>query len=90
MLERWRAKKMKQQASMIPKRILPAVIWCDPEKYDVDREEHPEHKVEPKHQFEATKVYLITEEDGAELAVVICPIHNLPIPVESIRRSKTI
>jgi hypothetical protein len=32
------------------------------------------------HQFEATKVYSMTDSDGSEFGIVICPTHLHPIP----------
>jgi hypothetical protein len=59
------------------KKCLPTMIICDPQ------EKFP---LETKHQFEATKLYLMTDNDGSEFGIVICPAHQLPISVV-VRRS---
>lgn len=68
---------MKGEGRMDIKKIVPQRIWCDPAIVS---------PLESKHQFEATKVYLMTDSEGHEAAVVICPTHNLPIPVTPTRR----
>jgi len=57
------------------------MIICDPQ------EKFP---LETKHQFEATKLYLITDNDGSEFGIVICPAHQLPIPVVVRARSTSL
>jgi hypothetical protein len=60
------------------KKCLPTMVVCDPQ------EEFP---LETKHQFEANKLYLMTDKDGSEFGIVICPEHQLPISVEPVHSS---
>ena len=73
-MEKWRVVK---DSKMDVKKILPQKIWCDPEQ---------NFPLETKHQFDATKVYLLTDGEGHEACWAICPKHNLPICVEPVRR----
>jgi hypothetical protein len=75
-MEKWRVRNLKDR-KMDHKKIMPVEIECDP------AEQFP---LETKHKFEATKVYLMTDGEGREDAIVICPTHLLPIPVELVRR----
>jgi len=61
--------------TMEVKKCFPTRISCDP---------HEKLPLETKHQFEATKLYLMTDSDDSEFGFVICPIHQLPIPVEPV------
>jgi hypothetical protein len=60
------------------KKCFPTTVICDPQ------EEFP---LETKHQFEATKLYLMTDNDGSEFGIVICPAHQLPISVKAVHSS---
>lgn len=60
------------------KKCPPTMIICDPQ------EKFPS---ETKHQFEATKLYLMTDNDGSEFGMVICPEHQFPIAVTPVRSS---
>lgn len=60
-------------AVMEVRKCLPTTVVCDPQ------EELP---LETKHQFEATKLYLMTDKDGSEYGIVICPEHQLPFSVK--------
>jgi len=71
-VSKWRWRNVKRKMDV--KKIVPQNLWCQ-----------PENPLEPKHQFPATKVYLLSDEEGHETAVVICPKHLQPIPVEAVR-----
>lgn len=58
----------------------PTMVSCDPQ------EKFPS---ETKHQFEATKMYLMTDNDGSEFGIAICPTHLLPIPAKLVHGSVT-
>jgi len=60
------------------KKCVPIMVSCDPQ------EEFPS---EMKHQFEVTKVYSMTDSDGSEFGIVICPAHLLPISAKLVYRS---
>ncbi len=62
------------------KKCVPITVSCDP------REELPS---EMKHEFEVNKVYSITDSDGSESGVVICPTHLLPISAKLVYKSVT-
>lgn len=62
------------------KKCLPTTIVCDPQ------EKLP---LETKHEFETTKLYLMTYDDGSEFGIVICPTHQLLIPVEPVHSART-
>ncbi len=66
--------------TMQVRKCLPAVITCDP---------HEEFPLEPKHTFEVTKVYLMTDTDGSESGIVICPVHQLPISRRILHQTTT-
>lgn len=68
----------KRRASIEVRKCVPTMVICDPQ------EELPS---ETKHQFEATRIYLITNSDGSEFGIVICPTHKLPISVRPVHRS---
>lgn len=76
-MEKWRVREMKGYRRMCVKQIVPQKLWCDPEK---------EFPLETKHQFDAVKVYLLTDGEGHESGLVICPTHNIPMPIEIVRR----
>jgi hypothetical protein len=59
---------------MTVKKVRPQPIECE-----------PDNPLEPKHVFDATKVYIFTDSQGHELAVVICPKHHVPILAELIK-----
>jgi len=52
------------------KKCVPTIVSCDPQG---------KFPSEMKHEFQTTKVYSITDSDGSESGVVICPTHLLPI-----------
>ena len=77
MSEKWRVRPMKNRKITVQK-ILPRVIcWCEPEQ---------QYPLETKHQFEATKVYVMIDGEGREDGIVICPKNQLPYSVTIIRR----
>jgi hypothetical protein len=70
----------KKRALIEVRKCVPTMIICDPpEKFSL----------ETKHQFEATKMYLMTDNNGSEFGIVICPTHQLPISVKPVHRSVT-
>lgn len=76
MNEKWRKEEVHWSMttkSLRVRRIQPRMIDCK-----------PVNPLEPTHQFQAIKVYLLNEQ-GHETAVVICPKHLQPISVEAVR-----
>jgi len=57
---------------MYSKKILPQLVWCQPEC-------NKQHK----HQFSATKIYFLSD-GNCEEAFVICPIHDQLVQVTAI------
>jgi hypothetical protein len=75
----WNVRPMK----MLRKVSMPAqTVFCEV------RDAEDEAKVlVPKHPFQATKVYILTDEKGQEQGgIVICPVHNQPVKVNIERR----
>jgi hypothetical protein len=72
---RWR--NVNRRKCMDVKKCTPQPIVCE-----------PDNPLEVRHTFQATKVYLINDEQGHEIAAVICPIHLIPIAVEPVRRPR--
>jgi hypothetical protein len=66
-----------KERKMAVKKIVLQKIWCEPEQ---------QFPLETKHQFEATKVYLMSDSEGREDGIVICPTHQLPYSVTIVRR----
>ena len=72
---RWR--NVVRGKCMNVKKCAPQPIICEPDNH-----------LEPRHEFQATKVYLLNDDEGHESAIVICPKHLVPIPVEAVRRPR--
>ena len=68
----------KKRASIEVRKCVPTMIICGLQ------EELP---LETKHQFEATKIYLMTNNDDSEFGIVICPTHQIPISAKIVHRS---
>ena len=60
------------------KKCLPTSVSCNPQ------EKFPS---ELKHEFEATKVYSLTDSDGSESGIAICPTHLLLISAKLVYKS---
>jgi len=60
------------------KKCVPRIVSCDPQ------ERFPS---ETEHQFEVTKVYSITDSDGSESGIVICPTHLLAISAKLVYKT---
>ncbi len=68
----------KMRASIEVRKCVPTIVICDPQ------EELPS---EAKHRFEATKIYLMTNNPDSEFGIVICPIHHFPISVKLVHKT---
>jgi hypothetical protein len=56
-------------------RMVPQTIYCQPETEE-------DGFTPPQHGFQATKVYVLVDENGREKdGIVICPDHNQAISV---------
>jgi hypothetical protein len=64
--------------TMEVKKCVPIIVDCDPQEKSSSG---------IKHQFEATKVYSMTDSDGSEFGIVICPTHLIPISAKLVYKS---
>ncbi len=68
----------RMRALLEVRKCVPTMVICDAQE---------ELASEMKHQFEATKVYLMTNTDDSEFGIVICPTHHFPISVKLVHKT---